>query len=167
MRTFILLLFVFAVSTANAQEDTIYFDKKSNKPFIVNNHAYFFKERNEIFKNEEALKLLNSAHSKIIGSQLLAGAGGGFLGFTLSDLLLAKRGNFTEEQWSNKKKIRTVFLASGVALIGIAIPVSKSAVRKVEEAVNLENNTIRTNVNQKKLLRFYVEMNGVGLAYQF
>lgn len=163
-----LLPFVFVIITCNiqAQDKTIHFEKRSNRPFVVDNKTYSFKERNQIFKNEEALKLLSSSHSKFIGSQILSGIGGGFLGFTVADLLLAKKEKFTEEQWKNKKKARTILLGSSVALIAVAIPIAKSGLRKTIEAVDLENQTNSSLANRMSL-KIQGNTNGLSLVMNF
>ena len=163
---YLLVILIWIANLSYGQDSTIHLEEKSNKPFLVNNRAYSFKERKLIFKNTEAIRLLNSAHSKFIGSQILAGLGGGFLGFTLSDVLLSKKDNFTEEQWYNKKKIRTIFIGGGIALVGVAIPVSKSGLKKVRKAVEIENGTLHTESNNTSL-KFNVNSNGIGLTMNF
>lgn len=167
--TFI-IAFVANVSLINAQEkdSIIHFDKGSNKPFIIENKAYTFRERHNIFKNEESLRLLKSANGNLIGGQILAGVGGGLLGATLSDFLLSKRENFTDEQWSQKKTIRAIFLGSGVALIGIAIPVSRNSIKKIERAVDIENDARKDRANKtSSTLEIGARANAVTLRYRF
>jgi len=162
------VLLSLTMSNMYAQEGLIHFDKKSNKPFIINNRAYSFKDRDTVFQNTEALKLANSAQGNFIGGQIMAGISGGLLGATLSDFLLSKRENFTDEQWSRKKMLRGVFLGcGGVAFLAIAIPISKSGIKKVERAVEIENQSLSEKSNTTNSFKIECGFNSIALKYNF
>lgn len=163
----VLLIMTSYFSKAIAQDGKIHFDRKSSEPFSKDGKSFTFKEGLSIFTNEEAIKSLKKAKNKSSGSMILGGTGGAFVGYTIADVLLSNKKNFTNDQWSRKKSLRGIFLGTGAALIGLAIPISISAVRDVEKAVETENSVNKFTLQRKSTLKLEITTNAMGLAYTF
>lgn len=166
MHNLFTVILVFSMFFVQGQDRVIHFERGSNKPFIVDNKAYFFKEREKIFANEEALALLRKARGQAIFSQVVGGVGGGFFGAALADVLFPKSGTYNTSQLHKRKSVRNVFFVSGIALAGISIPMGKSAIRKMKQAVDIENDAIATAL-PPQTLRFHIGTDGIGIACNF
>ena len=167
--TFIVLMFCFIIGALPvlAQERLIHYDRKNNRPFIVDNKTYEFKSWRTFFKNPEAVKLMESASRRTVAVQVLAGTGGGFMGFALADIIVGRRENTTDESMRRRKTLRGVFISGGALLLAIAIPIEIGSERFVREAVVLENEAIKSRAQQEDYLRLGIGMDGITLRYSF
>lgn len=180
MRKLITLPFILTLISLKtvAQDSLIQYQEKARKPFIVNKKAYRFNERELIFKNPEALKLLNRVNKKTIASQILGSAGGGLIGYATASYLFGnkpglefKTNDYMQVHLDNSKlkrynRFRGVLLGTGIALFVTAIPIVSSTNKMTKNAVDFENST-RSESKQQKTLKFQSSEDGIGLAFNF
>ena len=106
--------------------------------------------------NQEALDIYKKASSTSIFGLVLAGAGGGMIGWTIGTLL-------TDEFDTN-----WAIAGIGAGLIVVSIPIVKSAGKRVSNAVDIYNNGLSANSGSNNLeLNCTFTGNGLGLVLNF
>ncbi|MFD2564723.1 hypothetical protein [Aquimarina rubra] len=151
------LVFVLGVlHMSNAQKIEV---KKAKKGY------QYFQNGNEmtnetLFKvlesNSESLKMIKRAKSNATFSTILAGAGGGLIGWPLGTALGGGDANWT-------------LAGVGAGLIVIAIPISLSTRKNINKAVESYNSSLNsTSYNAfKPKFGIFANGNGIGLSMNF
>ncbi len=83
-----------------------------------------------LLHNKEAMRTIRSGKPVKTVALVMSFAGGGLLGWSLADLMF-------------KGKVNPYVAGSGVALVGLSIPLSLSYDKKLQKAVRLYNASLR------------------------
>ncbi|HIP47882.1 MAG TPA: hypothetical protein EYG92_02815 [Lutibacter sp.] len=152
----ILLVFIIAISSMNAQEI------QSTKVF----GGYKYTQEGKVLTmksmsstletNPEAYKLFKKAKSANVLAQILGGVGGGLIGYPIGTAVGGGDANWT-------------IAAVGVGVLAIAIPISIGVNKKTKKAVSIYNSGL-SKVSYSEYNTSYQiisNVNGIGVSMTF
>ncbi len=150
----IISLGFFAILYGNAQQIEVqkvfggYIFSKEGKRLNMKNLMTTIQD------NKEAYTLVKSARSKNTLAMILGGVGGFSVGYSLGRSL---RG----------EKVNWALLGIGAGALGVGIPISISANKKIKQAVELYNKSLDNTSYFKPNYRIIANQKGVGLVMTF
>ena len=152
----LLILLVICIFTFGLQAQQLELTKKGG--------SYKISQNGEILKyqalksvmesNSTALAILKKGKGSDAFAQTLAGIGGALIGFPLGQAIGGGDANW-------------VLAGVGAGLVGISIPISSGANKKIKQAVELYNSGLKTTYNFDPQVKMSITGSGIGLVMQF
>jgi hypothetical protein len=139
---------------------------QSTNDSIIMNHSgfkgmYHFKQVNQseirqiIIQNPNAYKKVKLRNGLMVPAYILCGAGGGFLGVSLGQLI-------------TRQTVTVDYLASGLASSGVGLLINHIADYQFYKAIDIYNAGLSNKITSSRLnLQIVGNQNGIGLVLNF
>lgn len=108
---------------------------------LKNGQQYSFNQYDKVLENPEAVQLFRRAKRQSLASDILAGLGGGVMGYGLGEVIFGNDGGYN---LSNDKETGWALVGIGAGIIGVAIPFVLFSKKNIHKAVETENGTAST-----------------------
>lgn len=151
----IIAISIFTYIPVNSQTITM---EKSNIGYKFTQYGINlkFSQLDSVMKiNPKSHKLIKSAHSKYVISQVMSGSAGILLGVSIGTAINAGKLNWT-------------LIGIGSSLIAVGYPLSKHSIKKAKKAVDIYNANLTSSINIfQPEFKLVVSSTGVGIAMSF
>ena len=154
------LIFLFAILICNFSFSQVTI---SGNKLMKDGQAYKLSNYKQVFSNTEAQSLFAKARTNSTVGNIIAGLGGGFMGFGLARALSGgDKTVIINGQTVTQKSKGWELVGIGAGLVGIGIPFALAAKKNTQKALELENGT-----GTAFQPYFKIETAGTGLALSY